>query len=71
MQSIDEINDDSIYKFAKHFGLKRSVYKDYLKEKEIVKNADIGDKVIYDNMGFVIDSKSQKITNINWVCYLK
>lgn len=61
---IDEINDDSIYKFAKHFGLKRNVYKEYLKEKEVVKNADIGDKVIYDNMGFVIDSKSQKITNI-------
>ena len=61
---IDEINDDSIYRFAKHFGLKINVYKEYLKEKEIVKNADIGDKVIYDNMGFVIDSKSQKITNI-------
>ena len=34
------MNDDSIYKFAKHFGLKRNVYKEYLdKLSETVKGS--------------------------------
>lgn len=61
----EEINDLSIYKFLKNICLDAGLYKEYLKERDILKEKfGITDFEFWNKLGFIIDSTSQRIVGI-------
>ena len=62
---LEEINDLSIYKFLKNICLDAGLYKEYLKERDVLKEKfGITDLEFWNKLGFIINSKSQKIIGI-------
>ena len=55
----------SIYKFLRPICLDAKVYKEYLKERDVLKEKfGITDMEFWEHLGFIVDSKSQRIIGI-------
>ena len=62
---LKEITDLSIYQFLRYICLDAGMYKEYLKERDVLKEKfGITDMEFWEHLGFIVDSKSQRIIGI-------